>query len=201
LSYNKFDLNAVRGISINAITHISDITNFAYLIGQTKNQNALLQAQITQNAQSNMSYETVSTYNQKKYETLAYYNNIIFWTYYVFWALLILVLFVFGSSYSLTACILFAIIFAIYPLVSNFCIHWIKYIYNYLAAFIFNWVFNGSDSQAQTHPEMKPDEKGPKAVKIEPPLPQCVMPTVAATLPAKKTNPPPNNFITKPFTS
>jgi len=186
--YSSDDLVGGANINknvINPMTHITDITNFAYLIGQTHNQNVLLQSQITQNAQANLSYDTVSTYNQNKYETLAYYNNVLFWTYYVFWALLMLALFVFGSAYSLTASLLFAIIFAIYPLVSNLCIHWTKYIYNYLAAFIFNWVFNGSNNVAQTHPIIG---DGPKPTKtMEPTLPQCVMPTVTATLPAHKT--------------
>ena len=192
LSSSDLSFNNMNSRRYTAVTEISNITNFAYLIGKTQDQNALLQAQITQNEQMNISYDTVSTYNHNKYETLSYYNNIIFWSYYVFWALLILVLFLFGSggAYSLTAKILFAIIFFIYPLVSNFCIHWIKFIYNYLAAFIFNWVFNASDNQAQTHPDIKGAPI--PAVEVTPTLPNCVVPTATKTLPAKRTNSPTN---------
>ena len=189
LSSSDLSFNNMNSTRYTAITEISNITDFAYLIGKTQDQNALLQSQITQNEQMNMSYDTVSTYNNYKYETLSYYNNIIFWSYYVFWALLILVLFLFGSggAYSLTAKILFAIIFFIYPLVSNFCIHWIKFIYNYLAAFIFNRVFNASNNQAQTHPDIKGAPI--PAVEVTPTLPNCVPPTEPTTLHAKKTNP------------
>jgi hypothetical protein len=192
LSSSDLSFNNMNSTRYTAITEISNITDFAYLIGKTQDQNALLQSQITQNEQMNKSYDTVSTFNHNKYETLAYYNNIIFWSYYVFWALLILVLFLFGSggAYSLTAKILFAIIFFIYPLVSNFCIHWIKYIYNYLAAFIFNWVFNASDNQAHTHPDIKGAPI--PAVEVTPTLPNCVVPTATKTLPAKITISPTN---------
>jgi hypothetical protein len=56
-----------------------------------------------------------------------------------------------------------------------------------LAAFIFNWVFNASDNQAQTHPDIKGAPI--PAVEVTPTLPNCVVPTETKTLPAKITNP------------
>jgi hypothetical protein len=170
-----------------AALNVTEITNVTFLIDQTHKQNALLRAQITQNDQMNISYETVSTYNQQKYETLAYYNNILFWTYYVFWAFLVLVLFLFGGgAYSLTASLLFTLFFSIYPLISNYCIYWIKYIYHYLAAFIFNTVFNSSsDTAAQTHPNILSAPKKKEELPTTPPF--CVVPTPTVTAKATPT--------------
>jgi len=116
----------------------------SYIIYDLQNQNDFLTKKIGETQQRYKAYNKIADRNNKLYETLNFYNNILFWLYFIVFAILQYVFFLRPSSLFLVTRVIISIVFFLFPFVCSTLVHYFKSANHYFYALLFNRVFNGS---------------------------------------------------------